>query len=117
ASGWHRLSGAGLVRRGGPLQLHSARARTEDPASVPTSPDRPYRRRRALGPCRAAERLPADRRPFSLRRRLTLRPARPDDRIARALPADRIFAKPSPPRPWSRARSSAGEHYVDIVGV
>jgi hypothetical protein len=28
-----------------------------------------------------------------------------------------ISLHPRPGRPWSRARSSAGEHYVDIVGV
>src|SRR5271165_3804250 len=39
-------------------------------------------------------------------------------RLPLRLPAARNFATPSSPlRPWSRARSSAGEHYVDIVGV
>ena len=33
------------------------------------------------------------------------------------LPAGGIFAKSLPTRSWRGARSSAGEHYVDIVGV
>src|SRR5271165_4062538 len=38
--------------------------------------------------------------------------------LPRRLPAARVFATPSVPTPiWSWARSSAGEHYVDIVGV
>ena len=66
---------AGTVHLGRRLQLHSARARTLNPASIPTSSDHPHRRRRALGPCRAAAGLPAGDHSVPFRRRLTRRPA------------------------------------------